>query len=1035
MDVGVRLLGPPAIRVAGAWAQLRPSKPNALLVYLAYRGGRVRRGELTTLLWAEADATHAQDALRQALRRLASGPFGAVLGRDRTSAWSRAESDVALFGRAIAEQRWHDAVRAHAGPLVQGFELDDADEFASWLAGERAFVNDGWRRACHAVIRHAGAAGRHDEAWRVADMLVRADALDEQAVRASMAAAAATGDVRAAVRRYETFAALLETELAVAPEAATRALLEDIKGRAAGVALADSPDVSPALVAPRVSGGRIVIGREQAIAALVDLLPREDVRLITLLGPAGVGKSTLAAALVDQLAAEFPDGVFVAPLEGAAGDDAVALAAAHAAGVEVRPGASVAMQVALALGPRRALLVLDGYEEHRDEAETVDTLVRHATLLRVLVTSRVRLRLSTEHVVEVHPLTTRAATESTEEAESATASPAAELFRRVAGRHLPAAVVRSFDRDAVERIALAVGGNPLALELAGSWVDVLGLEGLEEQLRSSWEPLRSDERDRSPRRRDLRGAIEETWQQSAPEDRTAWARLAVLPGSFEPAVAVEVAGSGWRGVRRLLDRAVLRHRGERLELHALLGRFGRERAEEQGLADEAWRSALAVWRTRIPDEIDPRSGRRVQVHPHDLEQALGAWRWALAQGDWAALADMAIGLTRALNDAMRWREVTALALEAVSRLETAGGEEGALALARLLPRTVDDDIADRSVQVRRALGLARSLGDDVALAEAHAVLASSGPDGERAANAEAARGAYERAGDRVGLARLLHEWGWWSAQFGRFDDAKALLQEAFVLYDALADAGGLADVHDSLARVALLRGDRDGALEHVRIARELSAARGIALRDVDTYATEAWATLLTDDHEAAAERIEAFTERAARIIDPARLTLALKLGYHHRFGPPDLVLAYGTRLLAALPAAEVGSALGVRTTLLVAAAHATLGAPDEALAPLAEALRVTRALRAPRFVAHVALAAASVASTLGERVTALRLASMALDHPALEHALRRDARALVSESSGAADGAPATPPDDDALLAEIEDVVTAWDATRTRSTR
>ena len=75
-------------------------------------------------------------------------------------------------------------------------------------------------------------------------------------------------------------------------------------------------------------------------------------------------------------------------------------------------------------------------------------------------------------------------------------------------------------------------------------------------------------------------------------------------------------------------------------------------------------------------------------------------------------------------------------------------------------------------------------------------------------------------------------------------------------------------------------------LEHVRIACELHAARGTALRDIDTYATEAWAALATDDPEAATERIEAFTERSARIIDPARLTLAMKIGYHHRFGPP-----------------------------------------------------------------------------------------------------------------------------------------------------
>ena len=81
----------------------------------------MRRGEWTTLLWAE--------------------------------------SDVLIFGRALAEQRWHDVVTVHGGPLLQGFEVDDAEEFASWLACERGSVNEGWRRACHAVIRQAGAAG------------------------------------------------------------------------------------------------------------------------------------------------------------------------------------------------------------------------------------------------------------------------------------------------------------------------------------------------------------------------------------------------------------------------------------------------------------------------------------------------------------------------------------------------------------------------------------------------------------------------------------------------------------------------------------------------------------------------------------------------------------------------------------------------------------------------------------------------------------------------------------------------------------
>jgi hypothetical protein len=231
--------------------------------------------------------------------------------------------------------------------------------------------------------------------------------------------------------------------------------------------------------------------------------------------------------------------------------------------------------------------------------------------------------------------------------------------------------VRGFDLAAVERIARALGGHPLAIELAAAWVDVLGLDQLEEQLQRSWAPLRSDEMGRAPWQRDVQATIEEAWQHLDPVDRAAWARLALLPGSIDRGVATSIAGVGWRGLRRLLDRAVLRHHDDRFELHALLARFGRERAAATGLEDAAWAGALAVWRVRIAHELDPRSGHRLRLHPHDLEQALGAWRWALARGEMDAIADMSLGLFRALEAGLRDREIGPLAAEAVDRLRRA----------------------------------------------------------------------------------------------------------------------------------------------------------------------------------------------------------------------------------------------------------------------------------------------------------------------------------------------------------------------------
>ena len=1022
MDVAVRMLGPPAIRVDGAWTSLRPTKPNALLAFLAYRGERVRRGELEALLWSEADALHAQADLRQALASLVRRPYGACVNRDRVSAWITAATDVSAFRRAVTEQRVSDAVALYAGPLLHGFEIDDADEFASWLTSERAALAEDWRRACRAVVHNEVRAGRFEEAAFVADALRAFDPLDEWATREAMRALAAIGDVRGAERRYESLTAHLDAEIGSSPEAATTALLQRLRDQAALHRSAPSPW---ALLAPSVGTRHAVIGRERAIAEVLTLFERDHVRLVTLLGPGGVGKSTLAGAVVDALAPILEDGVIVVSCEGIAAGDAIGVAVASAAGVRLQPGPRPDAQLAVALGPRRALLVLDGFDAHLGEVSTVEALVAGADHLRVLVTSRVRLRLSTETVVEVAPLATRATGDARLVAPSARAwspSPAAQLFLRVALRRVSADTVRAFDPDTVERIAEAVDGHPLALELAASWVDVHGLTGLEVQLRDSWDALSSDNVDRPVRRRDVRAGIEETWEQLEAVDRGAWARLATMPGSLQRDVAAAVGGSGWRGLRRLGDRAVVRQRGDRLELHALVARYGRERAVAEGLEDVAWTAALQEWRGRIAREVDPRTGRRLRVHPHDLEQALGAWRWASARREWQALADMAVGLTRALGQAMRWRDRQELVTTALALLDGAAGPGHDAASDRLLPLSndVEGDSVERLADI---VASAMARGDDVALASSHAMLARRAPPAERSGHAQAAREAYLRSGDRVGLAALLHEWGWWSAQIGRFDVATTVLREAFGAYEALADEGGVADVHDSLARLALLRGDLGAAHEHLRAARALCAASGTVLRDADTYATEAWAAWVEGDRTRAAACIEAFTERAGRIDDPVMLTFALWAGYHYRFGPPEEALGRATRLLRWGGEALRFTALGTRTVLVAAVSSARRGRTEASMAHLADGLHMVRAMAAPRFVAHVALAAAVAAFALERHDEAWRLASLARFHPALEFEFRSDADALFGDARPLAHHGALG---DEALLDEVEGALAAW---------
>jgi len=1030
MELGVRVLGAPEAIAEGAWRPLTSTRPHAALAYLAVRGGLVRRAEVAALLWPDADAQHAQVGLRQLLRRLDRGPFGALIGRDRSGLWLLCDSDAIIFRRAIAELRWADAVDVHPGSLLHGFEIDDADEYAAWLASERATVAEDWRRACRALMAAAAAEGRLGDAARYADMLTRADPLDEHAVREAMRAAAAMGDKRGVERRYDALVALLERETGLAPEVETQELWAHLaRPVSASVGTCSAGPPAPIDGGRTTRERRAVFGREDAIAELVERLGDRETRLVTLLGPGGVGKTTLAAALVAELRSIFADGARIVSLEGVKGPDAVALAIAQAYDVELTSGALPARQLGRALDGRRALLVLDGFELHLDQVLTVDELLRRAPSLRLLVTSRVRLHHSQEIVVEVDPLATQATPRRAAVATPAAGvSPAAQLFLRAAAARLPLQVVRRLDLEVVERVVEALGGHPLAIEIAASWIDVVGLEGLEVQVQASWAPLQSEDVDRPPRRRDVRAVVQEAWEGLTTDERCAWARLAVMPGSVDRAVAAEVCGSGWRGLRCLLDRALLRHDGERFMLHPLLARFGREQARAAGLEDAAWGAAARVWRSRIAQQVDLRSGRRVRVHVDDLEQALGAWRWALAARDWAALADMAVGLSRALDGRMRWREAAALGRDAVERLLAARGRDRDVALARLWPE-VGETLFERKAHAARALTLASARGDDLAAAGAHAMLARGTFTAARAVHVEAALAGFERVGDAVGLAELLVTQGAASVLAGRQAHAASLLEDARARFERLADADGLALVHVKRGRLALHRGDLAAAHAEMRSARGLVARAGAPPFLLEV---EAEIARVTGGPEQAKEAIEAYLSALSARADATYDELLMRTGYHLRFGPPDRLLEVAGAWAAHRE--TLGGRLIHRMLvhLCLAIAHARLAAPALAGPPLALAIRLARPLEVPRIVAAIATAAATVAAARGEGEATRRLLRRALHHPALEYEWRLDAEALCASLAGGgavvdvdADADSASP-SDTAILDEVGGWLAGW---------
>lgn len=1032
MEVVLRLLGPPAVVVDGRWEALPCTRPEAAFVYLASSGGRTRRAQLAALLWPDADERGAQTNLRQTLRTLASRPWGAHLRRDRFSAGVALASDLVAFDRAVAEGRWAEAHARYAGPFLDGFELPRSGEFGAWVESERAAVASRWRRATWAWLEEARAAGRWHDVAGGCDRLLAADPLDERALRWALRASAAIGDLHAVERRYRAFREELAREVGLEPEAETVVLATDLlagrRGPRAGSRLpvpaagvAPAPETAGYVAHGDPFGPRRPIGRDADLAALTGLVLGDAGRLVTLLAPGGMGKTTLAAAAVEALRPAFGDAVAAVALDRVEGPDAVAHAIGHATGVGLDGGVGLSAQLVAGLHGRRLLLWLDGFEPHLDQADLLAELLARCPDLRLLVTSRARLGLAVETVVALGPLATADADGATSEPRPP--SPAAQLFHVATARAAGRASPLHLEPDRVEHVCRHLGGHPLAIELVAAWAAVMPLAVLAERVEHLWELLRA-----APpggRSSDLEGVLSETWHGLAPRDREGWARLAVLPGTIERTLAAEVAG-GWASLRRLTDRAVVGWQEDRVALHALLARFGRERAAELGLVEPAWATALAAWSARLEVEVDPASGRRVELHPHDLDQAVGAWGHAVAVADWEAVARMAIGLLRGLQRVGRRPERIACAALAVEALRGGRGPAVERAFARVAS-FVHGPPDRRRAAFARASRLARHRRDDRALALADA--AYHRLDASRAADAafERARAAFERCGDTIGLAALLHDHGERQMLKGLVADAETALRRAHDLYVELGDRLGQALALDILTTGPLYRGDATEAARIAAEARALFEAEGAAYRGDGTLATEAWIALLTGPPELVLARAEAYARRVERYGGLAQDIPSVRCNAFAVVGDWPAAAREARLLLASVGAEDhpdFDSALAHhRLTMSLA----RMGRAGEAARHLAAEVDLSRSLGAPRMVARAAASAGELALASGRAQEAIELLALAWHHP-MRDQVRLDLLRGPLGALGVAPPPPRPPAEaltDEAVLGRVEALLAA----------
>jgi predicted ATPase/class 3 adenylate cyclase len=334
------------------------------------------------------------------------------------------------------------------------------------------------------------------------------------------------------------------------------------------------------------------LGREAQLSTIRDLLETAGVRLLTLTGPGGIGKTRLALQAAADEIDRFEDGVYLVDLSVARDADAAFEAIVRAAGLRGAGDGEPLELLAERLQGKRMLLLLDNFEQVMEAAEGLAELLRRCAGLKVLVTSREALRVRGEHLLAVPPLSLPTAAGARVSAEVAAASEAVSLFLERAREARPSFELTDENAAAIAEIVTRLDGLPLALELAAARLVLFAPDELRDRLRSRLEVLGRGPRDLPARQRTLRSTIEWSYELLDEEERAVFEVLAIFGPTRVEAVEEVVAGIDWLGdldvvdlLASLVDKSFVRSvdaRGsQRLSMLETIREYAAERLAEK----------------------------------------------------------------------------------------------------------------------------------------------------------------------------------------------------------------------------------------------------------------------------------------------------------------------------------------------------------------------------------------------------------------------------------------------------------------------
>jgi predicted ATPase/DNA-binding CsgD family transcriptional regulator len=622
------------------------------------------------------------------------------------------------------------------------------------------------------------------------------------------------------------------------------------------------------------------VNRTRETAEIIQRLNDANCRLLTLVGPGGIGKSRLAMRVAANCVDQFDDGVYFTSLQPLDSPEFILSAIIDVVSPQSRSGSDLKQQLLQYLREKSLLLVLDNFEHLLDGAELLTEILEAAPEVKLLVTSREALNLQGEWRYSVPGLQYPETTTATEPPE---AYGAVKLFVERA-RQVRGDLAIVDDHAAVVQVCRLVEGMPLALELAAGWTKILPTDKIASEIQRNLDFLSTSLRDVPQRHQSITAVFEQTWEHLTDEERRVFRTLSVFSGGFRREAAEAVAGVSLRVLSYLVDKSLLtREPNGRYQMHELLRQYAQTRLETT--PDEKIRIRnlhTAYYAQFLLEQENDLNGNRQREACLEIEAEIdnirAAWLWAVEHSNVEAVDQSRYALFQFYRFQSRSLEAIGAFENAVHTLDN-GDPRTEISLANVI-----SDLGfmymhvgaferaksalergwllysqhgvlpepGRGVDPRMALGYAYVFGDlNINLAEqiAHDALRDHTLRGDQfnlgttcllLAQLARVQGKYEEArqyakqgyactlltGDLFMESHLLREWGTNSQLLGDLADAKQHLWASYAIQKDFGDLRGMAEALNNLGQLGLFESNNADARRCYEQARTICQDMG-----------------------------------------------------------------------------------------------------------------------------------------------------------------------------------------------------------------